>query len=98
MNSLEKRYIDGSYLAENPNWDRKDAPWKAAIVQHILSDNQIKPASICEVGCGSGDILIHLAKHLPDTIMTGFDISPQAAEFWKEHQHTNSGGGRFLPW
>ena len=95
MNSLEKRYIDGSYLAENPNWDRGDAPWKAAIVQHLLSDNQIKPASICEVGCGSGDILIHLAKHLPDTIMTGFDISPQAADFWKEHQHANSGGVDF---
>jgi cyclopropane fatty-acyl-phospholipid synthase-like methyltransferase len=93
MNNLEKRYIDGSYLAENPNWDREDAPWKAAIVLHILFDNQIKPASICEVGCGSGDILIHLAKHLPDTIMMGFDISPQAAEFWKEHQCTNSGGG-----
>lgn len=68
MNSLEKRYIDGSYLAENPNWDREDAPWKAAIVQHILSDNQIKPASICEVGCGSGDVLVHLGKHLPDTM------------------------------
>ena len=84
MNSLEKRYFDGNYLVENPNWDREDAPWKAAIVKHILFDNQIKTASICEVGCGSGDVLIHLGKHLPDTIMTGFDISPQAAEFWKE--------------
>ena len=23
--------------------------------------------------------------------MTGFDISPQAAEFWREHQHVNAG-------
>jgi len=95
MNSVEKRYIDGSYLAENPTWDREDAPWKAAIVKHILSDNQIKPSSICEVGCGSGDILIHLAKYLPDTKMTGFDISPQAAEFWENDKHINSEGVNF---
>jgi len=86
----ESRYIEGSYLAENPDWDRHDAPWKASKVNAILCDNQINPASICEVGCGSGDILVHLAKILPKAKMTGYDISPQAAQFWKQH---NEAGG-----
>ena len=83
---IESRYLDSSYLAENPNWDRQDAPWKAAKVHAILSDHQINPVSICEVGCGSGDILVHLAQLFPDAALVGYDISPQAAEFWKEHQ------------
>jgi len=83
--SIESRYYDGTYLAENPDWDRKDAVWKAAKVTSILSDNGIEPASICEVGCGSGDVLAHLQKAMPSTNFTGFDISPQAAQFWKEH-------------
>lgn len=53
---IENRYFNASYLAENPNWDRQDAQWKAEKVLSILSDNKIDPASICEVGCGSGDI------------------------------------------
>lgn len=82
---IENRYSDNSYLAENPEWDRQDAPWKAATVQRILVDNKITPTSLCEVGCGSGDIIINLSKYYPDSQMTGFDISPQAAEFWSDH-------------
>lgn len=48
-------------------------------------------ASIGEVDCGAGDILVHLAKYLLNTKMTGFDISPQAAEFCQKHQHVNAG-------
>lgn len=83
---IEDRYINKKYLSENPDWDRQDAPWKSEVVQSILVDNNIYPTSICEVGCGSGDILMNLASHYSDVEMTGFDISPQAAEFWKEHE------------
>jgi SAM-dependent methyltransferase len=82
---IEERYINSTYLDKNPEWDRKDAPWKAEKVQNILSENKINPTSICEVGCGSGDILMNLTKYYPDSQMTGFDISPHAAEFWKDH-------------
>ncbi len=89
MSQIESRYFDGSYLNENPDWDRKDAPWKAKQVLSILSDNQVKPLSICEVGCGSGDILVHLMKSLPSARMTGFDISPQASQFWEQHKEVS---------
>ena len=50
----ESRYIDGNYLSQNPEWDRKDSPWKASKVFSILLKNKIQTNSICEVGCGSG--------------------------------------------
>jgi SAM-dependent methyltransferase len=91
MSTLESIYYDGTYLIENPDWDRKDAFWKAVQVASVLSDNKIEPYTLCEVGCGSGDVLVELQKALPSAKMTGYDISPQAAQFWA--QHTKVGGG-----
>lgn len=85
MSMLESRYYDGTYLAENPDWDRADASWKALLVASILADHEIKPATVCEVGCGTGDVLAHLVKNLPSARMVGYDVSPQAAGFWDQH-------------
>lgn len=87
MSNIEKRYYDTSYLAEHPDWDRKDSPWKADLVKAVLSDFEIRPSSICEIGCGSGDVLVQLKRYYPDTKFYGYDISPQAAAFWKELEH-----------
>lgn len=88
---IEPRYLDNSYLLENPCWDRQDAPWKASKILSLLDDHRIIPASICEVGCGSGDILFHLKQNLPETRMIGYDISPQAATFWEAHSQVDGG-------
>jgi len=84
MSNIEDRYRDGSYLAENPDWDRQDSPWKAWLVLTVLSDFKIHPTSVCDVGCGAGDVLVNLRHHLPDASFFGFDISLQAADFWEE--------------
>lgn len=89
MSKTESRYFDSSYLDENPDWDRQDAPWKASQVLSMLSENQLKPKSICEIGCGSGDILVHLLESLPSVGMTGFDISPQVVSFWEQHKEVS---------
>lgn len=89
--SIESRYYDGHYLAENPDWGSKDASWKAAQVVSILSDHEIEPGTMCEIGCGSGDVLMHLKKLLPSARLAGFDISPQAAKFWEKHNDTDGG-------
>ena len=87
VNNVEKRYYDGSYLATNPNWDREDSPWKANLVQVVLNENGIVPKSICEVGCGSGDVLVNLQQHFPSAAFYGYDISPQVSQFWEEGDH-----------
>ena len=38
------------------------------------------PATVCDVGTGSGIIAVCLAKHLPDCRVTALDISPAALE------------------
>lgn len=86
MSIVESRYHDASYLANNPDWDRKDCPWKADLVRAVLSDFKLLPSSVCEVGCGSGDVLVHLRRHYPATAFYGYDISPQAAVFWRDHE------------
>lgn len=79
---IESRYLDGTYLSLNPNWDREDATWKANLVAEILKDHHIQPSSICEVGCGSGDILRSIRASFPLTRLFGYDISPQLTQFW----------------
>lgn len=88
---IESMYTDGSYLAKNPEWDRIDSPWKASKVFSVLSKNKIQPSTICEIGCGSGDILVNLKKNWPLVNMTGYDISPQTSNFWTQHNDAKEG-------
>ena len=95
MKDVESMYMDGTYLQENPEWDRNDASWKAGCVSAILSDNHVYPQSICDVGCGSGDVLANLRESFPGAALTGFDISPQASQFWSRHSGIVFHRGRF---
>jgi SAM-dependent methyltransferase len=84
--TIENRYVNGKYLAANPDWDSADAPWKASLVAGILNKHAISPASIADVGCGSGDVLANLQLQFPSATLTGFDISPQLDKFWSKHR------------
>jgi SAM-dependent methyltransferase len=74
-------YTDGSYLAKTGGtWHLEDSLFKAKCVASMLArHDEIKPNTICEIGCGAGGILAELQKMLPQHIaFTGYDISPQA--------------------
>jgi 2-polyprenyl-3-methyl-5-hydroxy-6-metoxy-1,4-benzoquinol methylase len=76
-----KQYVDGSYLASQPSWHVEDSAWKAAHVLRMLGKHHISPTSVCEVGCGAGEILRVLQEQLPVACrFTGYDVSPQALE------------------
>lgn len=87
-NKVENQYRDGKYLAHNPDWDRQDCLWKANLVKNVLDEFKLEPKSVCEVGCGSGDILVYLKQFYPQHEFSGYDISPQAEQFWDEHIDT----------
>jgi len=77
----ESIYTDGSYLAKTGGtWHLEDSLFKAQRIASLLArHNEIKPNTICEIGCGAGGILAELQKMLPQHIVfTGYDISPQA--------------------
>ena len=72
-------YTDGTYLRNNPQWHADDSAWKARHIAHLLERNGVEPRTVCEIGCGAGEILVNLREHLPEgTRFTGYDISPNA--------------------
>ena len=85
---MESMYTAGEYLDANPTWHDQDAPWKARQVAGLMADRSIDPGSICEVGCGTGQILVELGQKFPRSKLVGYDISPQAFEIWKRKGET----------
>ncbi len=84
-------YENKKYLSENESWHVEDSPWKAAQVLKIFKKNKIISGknTICEVGCGAGEIIVQLSSLLSEDILfTGYDISSQLGEFWKERENS----------
>lgn len=74
-------YEDGTYFSSNPSWHEEDSPWKALQIAKIIEKNSINPETICEIGCGAGEILQCLSKQYNHSkLFHGFEISPQAFE------------------
>jgi methylase of polypeptide subunit release factors len=71
-------YTSGEYLARNPTWHEEDSSWKASQIVSLLHANRVTPGSVCEIGCGAGEIIRCMASNLPDSRFVGYDISPQA--------------------
>jgi SAM-dependent methyltransferase len=83
-------YSDGTYLTNNPSWHQEDSPWKAKQIAKIIQNNNIHPKTICEIGCGAGEILNCLSDIFDNKVMlSGYEISPQAFELCKGKQKHN---------
>lgn len=75
----EQIYTHGDYLEKNPTWHVEDSPWKAKQIIQMMAKNNIVPQTICEVGCGAGEILKQLKENMNNECMFwGYEISPQA--------------------
>jgi cyclopropane fatty-acyl-phospholipid synthase-like methyltransferase len=74
-------YTDGEYLARNPLWHADESPFKVNQIQQMLQRNRLRPNTVCEVGCGAGEVLKLLQERMePDCRFYGYDISPQALQ------------------
>lgn len=72
-------YTDGTYLRNNPQWHVDDSPWKAKHIATMLKRHAIAPQTVCEIGCGAGEVLRSLGARLdPSTRFFGYEISPNA--------------------
>ena len=77
----QKMYTSGEYLEKNPNWHVEESPWKAKQVTRMTTRNHVVPKTICEVGCGAGEVLRQLQEQMDnECLFWGYDISPQAFE------------------
>ena len=55
-------YLDGEYQLKNPAWHVEESAWKAWQILRILRRNRVSPATVCEVGCGAGEVLTQLQQ------------------------------------
>jgi Methyltransferase domain len=84
MMKLEELYTSGEYLEKNPTWHVEESPWKARQIMRMLMRNGITPETVCEVGCGAGEVLKQLQEKMDAACsFWGYDISPQALELSK---------------
>ena len=87
---MQDMYVSDRYAEKNPTWHEEDAPWKAGHIARMIKKNNLPRERICEVGCGTGDILLNLEKAFPTARLSGYEISPAAfgRAAQKETAHT----------
>ncbi len=89
MSRILDFYRNGQYFKNNPTWDSTDADWKyqrfAKKIEAHLPEEQ---GTVWEVGCGSGALLKRLASEMPKHKFYGWDIAPEAKQFWN-HSYSN---------
>ena len=73
-------YTTGKYLENNPGWHVGDSPWKSDQILKMVRKHNLQPATVCEIGCGAGEILSRLREDLPAAQFSGYEVSPQAFE------------------
>jgi hypothetical protein len=83
-------YLEGTYLSQNPTWHEEDSAWKAVQIMKLLKKYEINPSTVCEVGCGAGEILNCMRNEFPESVQfSGYEISPQAYELCRKKEKTN---------
>jgi SAM-dependent methyltransferase len=78
-------YQSGEYVEKNPTYHVEDSAWKAAQIIKMMRRHAIEPRTVCEIGCGAGEILRQLQLDLPpSTEFYGYEISPAAFALCRE--------------
>jgi cyclopropane fatty-acyl-phospholipid synthase-like methyltransferase len=81
-------YKRSDYLEKNPTWHVEESPFKAKYILKLLRRNNLSPKTVCEAGCGAGEVLRQLQLQMsPDTEFCGYEISPIAFELCKPRQN-----------
>ena len=81
-------HLTGEYLKNNPTWHVEFSPWKATNILGMLKKNGLCPKTICDVGCGAGEVLRQLQLKMSDQCrFWGFDVAPDAIRMAKEREN-----------
>ena len=78
----ENVYLSGTYAEKNVTYHVEDSDWKARHILTMINKHHLSVRSVCEVGCGAGEILRLLSLAMPDEVeFTGYEISPRRLSF-----------------
>lgn len=81
-------YTNDMYIKKNPGWHVGSSPWKAAGILRMIRRHALQLQTVCEIGCGAGEILRILQQELdPDCTFVGYDIAPQAIDLAKAREN-----------
>lgn len=86
---MQDIYVSDHYAELNPTWHEEDSPWKARQIEEIIRKNGLRFDSLCEVGCGTGEILLNLSRAFPKVQFAGYEISPHAYQRAKTKEKSN---------
>jgi SAM-dependent methyltransferase len=76
---------EADYAQHNPAWHAEDAEDKVADVFESIRRAHLHPRSICDVGCGAGNVLERLHRTLRTERAVGYDISRHAIGLASRH-------------
>lgn len=83
-------YTSGEYNQKNPTYHVEDSPWKARQILKMMQLHHLQPDSICEVGCGAGEILYQLQKQIPShTEFYGYEISEDGYKMCEQRRNAH---------
>lgn len=86
--TITELYTSPDYIKNNPDWHVDASPWKASVMLQAIRRNNLRPQSVCEIGCGAGEILKILQAHLDASCaFRGYDIAPDAIELAKAREN-----------
>ena len=81
-------HLNGDYFRNHPTWHVEYSPLKAINIRGMLERHQVKPRTICEVGCGAGEVLRQLQMKMdPECRFWGYDVAPPAIEIAKQREN-----------
>jgi 2-polyprenyl-3-methyl-5-hydroxy-6-metoxy-1,4-benzoquinol methylase len=84
----EDIYQSGEYAQNNPTYHVEDSAWKAGQIFTMIRKHGLAPQTICEVGCGAGEILKRLQLLLPaNCTFSGYEVSPQAFALCQQREN-----------
>jgi hypothetical protein len=75
------RYDESPYLSAHPGWHVEDSPWKVCQFVPLLREAGITSLdSICEVGCGAGEVLWGMGRELGAARLVGYEVADAPLE------------------
>lgn len=87
---MQSIYKEDQYLEKNPAWHVEDSSWKAKQIIRIIEKNKIKFSTLCDIGCGAGEILYQLSERFREDITyRGYEISSHAYELCQKRRKKN---------
>ena len=83
--TFEELYTGEEYGSMHPGWHAERSPWKAEQILKMIRQSGIAPQTVCEVGCGAGEILNRLAQEMSEDVrFAGYEIAEPAYRMAQE--------------